>query len=177
MRRLLALAAIAAFVAGCNQNPAPDKTADAMTTAADSLKYPYKATYSSAFKMGDAAHAKTVLDIWKAYEENRLQDTKELWGDTVTMEFASGFKLHASRDSLIAGGVAERGKYTSVVDSVEAWMPLHITDKNEDWVAIWAMEYTTDAKGKKDTSDIHEVWQLKNGKAVYMLQFSAKRKM
>lgn len=168
---------VAACIAGCNQNTAADKTTAASTSSPDSTKYPYKATYSSSFSMGAPANAKIILDIWKAYEENRLQDTKELWGDTVTMEFASGFKLHAGRDSLIAGGVAERGKYSSVVDSVEAWMPLHSNDKNEDWVAVWGMEYTTDAKGKKDTTDLHEVWQLKNGKAVYMLQFSAKRKM
>lgn len=177
MRRLLAIAAIAACIAGCNQSPVADKTEAGTTRAADSTKYPYKATYSSDFSIGAPANAKVILDIWKAFEENHLQDTKELWGDSVTLELAGGMKLHASRDSMIAMGTAERSRYASLVDSVEAWMPLHINDKNEDWVAVWGMEYTTDAKGKKDTTDLHEVWQLKNGKAVYMLQFSAKRKM
>ena len=177
MRRLLAVAASAVLFISCNQNPASEKKTDTMAAKTDSIMYPYKANYSAAFMMGEPANAKTVLDIWKAWEENRLPDTKALWGDTVTMEFASGFKLHAGRDSLINGGVAERAKFTSVIDSVHAWMPLHSTDRNEDWVAIWGTEYTVDKKGKKDTADLHEVWQLKNGKVAWVLQYSAKRKM
>ena len=177
MRRLFAFAAIAALIAGCNQNPAPDKTAEATPAPVDSVKLPYKPLYSSSFSIGSSADAKVVLDLWKAYEENRLQDTKDLWADTVTMEFADGFKLRMGRDSLIAGGVADRAQYSSVIDSVQAWIPLHSTDKNENWVGIWATEYTVTTKGKKDTVDIHEIWQLKNSKITYMAQYKGKRKM
>jgi hypothetical protein len=177
MRRLFAVMIIAALMAGCNQNAASDKPAAAATASADSIRYPYKPLYSSSFKIGEPAYAKTVLDIWKSYEENRLQDTKESWADSITMEFADGFKLHTSRDSLIAGGVADRAQYSSVVDSVYAWMPLHSIDKDEDWVGVWAMEYTTTTKGKKDTVDIHEIWQVKKGKVTYMAQYKGKRKM
>jgi len=176
MNRFIAIAAIAVLFAACNQNTATEKK-DAMAPAADSLKYPYKPLYSSSFSIGDAANAKMVLDIWKSYEDNRLADSKAYFADSVTMEFAGGFKLHASRDSLIAGGNADRAKYTSVIDSVQAWIPLHSNDKNEDWVGVWAMEYTVTTAGKKDTTDLHEVWQIKNGKVVYMAQYSAKRKM
>ena len=178
MRRFIVIAATAALFASCNQNAATDKK-DAMAPAAgaDSVQYPYKPLYSSAFSIGDAANAKIVLDIWKAYEENHLSDTKAWWADSVTMEFADGFKLHTSRDSLIVGGNADRAQYTSVIDSVQAWIPLHSTDKKEDWVGVWATEYTQTTKGKKDTSDIHEIWQLKNGKVVYMAQYKGKRKM
>ncbi|HSC38465.1 MAG TPA: hypothetical protein VLD19_11350 [Chitinophagaceae bacterium] len=178
MRRLFAVAALAALLAGCTDNPAPEKK-DAMAAApaADSLHYPYKATYSSAFTMGDPANAKIVLDIWKAYETNKLGDTKSLFADSVTMEFSDGFFLHTSRDSLIAGGNADRAQYASVIDSVEAWQSIHLTDKNEDWVAVWAREWTASNKGKKDTAAVHEIWQLKGGKVTYMAQYRGKRKM
>jgi len=178
MRRLFAIMVIAALMAGCNQNAATDKpAAETAAAPADSIKYPYKPLYSSSFKIGEPVYAKTILDIWKAWEENRLQDTREYWADSITMEFADGFKLRTGRDSLIAGGVADRARYSSVIDSVYAWMPLHSTDKDEDWVGVWAMEYTTTTKGKKDTVDIHEIWQLKNGKVTYMAQYKGKRKM
>jgi len=118
MRRLFAVTALAALFAGCTNNPAPEKK-DAMASAADSLHYAYKATYSSAFTMGDPANAKIVLDIWKAYETNKLGDTKSLWADSVTMEFSDGFFLHTSRDSLIAGG--EDGKVERISASGAAY--------------------------------------------------------
>jgi hypothetical protein len=176
MRRLLIVAVSAISFISCNQNPSPEKK-DAMAPMADSLKYPYKAAYSSSFIAGEPANAKIVLDLWKAYEENKFGDVKNLFADSVTMEFASGFMLHAGRDSLIAGAIADRGQYTSVIDSVDAWIPVHSTDKNEDWVTIWAREYTVNAKGKKDTSAVHEIWRLKDGKVNYMAQFTGKRKM
>ena len=176
MRRFIAIVAAAALIAACNQNPAPEKK-DAMAPAADSLQYPYKPLYSSSFSIGQGANAKIVLDIWRAYEDNRLADSKAYWADSVTLEFADGFKLHTSRDSLIAGGNADRAQYKSVIDSVQAWIPLHSTDKNEDWVGVWATEYIETVKGKKDTSDVHEIWQLKGGKVVYMAKYKGKRKM
>jgi hypothetical protein len=176
MRRIIVIAATAALFASCNNATTEKK--DAMApAAADSVQYPYKPLYSSSFSIGDHDNAKIVLDIWKAYEENRLSDTKAYWADSVTMEFADGFKLHTSRDSLIVGGNADRAQYASVIDSVQAWIPLHSIDKKEDWVGVWAMEYTQTTKGKKDTVDLHEIWQLKNGKVVYMAQYKGKRKM
>src|SRR5262245_38029941 len=102
MRRLLAIAAIAASIASCTNAPAPSSEIGAMAHAPDTLKYPYKALYSSSFSIGNNADSKIILDIWKAYEDGRLQDTKDMWADTVTMEFSGGYKLHASRDSLMA---------------------------------------------------------------------------
>ena len=54
-----------------------------MAAAADSLMYPYKPLYSSSFSIGQGANAKIVLDIWRAYEDNRLSDTKAWWADFV----------------------------------------------------------------------------------------------
>ncbi len=176
MRRLIAIAAIAALFSSCNQNTAPAEKTDAMAAKPDSLSYAFKAGYSSSFTIGEAAHAKIVLDIWKAYDDNNLAATKPFWADSVTMQFAEGFTFKGGIDSLLAGGKKDREQYSSVVDSVDAWIPLHSTDKNEDWVGIWAREYTTTVKGKKDTMDIHEIWQFKNSKVVYVAQYKGKHK-
>ena len=175
MRSLIALAAIAALFVACNTNPAPAKT-DATAPAPDSTVYPFKARYSSNFSMGTPANAKMVLDLYKEFDDNNLDQSKDVWADSVTMEFASGFMVHGSRDSVLAGAKMERGRYTMVMDSIDAWMPLHSNDKNEDWVAVWTREYSTTLKGKNDTTDLNELWHLKNGKVDYMLQYSGKHK-
>src|SRR5258708_1639969 len=149
MRKLLAVLAIAFFIASCNQDkPAAEEKKDSATTETkkvDNTSYPYKASYSSAFEMGKPENSKVILDIWKAFEENKLSDTRSLWADSVTMQF-DGFTFHGTADSALKEGNAERARYTSVIDTVIAWLPLHSTDRNEDWVGVWAMEYTVNKK-------------------------------
>ncbi|MFI5154248.1 MAG: hypothetical protein ACHQET_12990 [Chitinophagales bacterium] len=177
LRLLYVLSIIAFLMTGCNQNKASvEEKAD--STAAkkmDSVSYPYKAGYSSSFEIGKPESSKIVLDIWKAFEDNKLDDTKALWADSVTLQFEN-FTFHGSPDSTIAGGKRDRAQYSSLIDSVDAWMPIHSTDRNEDWVAVWGREYSINKKGKKDTSDIHEIWMLRNGKVAYMSQYRAHRK-
>ncbi|MBS1600410.1 MAG: nuclear transport factor 2 family protein [Bacteroidetes bacterium] len=174
------LLATAAFIMSCNQDKpaATEEKKDstvAETKKVDNTVYPYKAYYSSSFEIGKPEYSKIVLDIWKAYEENKLDDTKNYWADSVTLEF-DGYTFHGKGDSALKEAKVERAKYTSVFDSVAVWIPLHSVDKDADWVGIWAMETTVDKKGKKDVADVHEVWNFKNGKVVYISQFRAHRK-
>ena len=179
MRKILSVLAFAIFVISCNQNsPAVEEKKDdgaAKTTAKkdSSFNYAFKALYSSSFEMGDPKNAKIVLDIWKAYQDNKLEDTKTLWADSVTLQFANGFTFHGNPDSVLAGGKADRNNYTSLTDSVDAWISTKSTDRNEEWVCIWGREYSTSKKGKKDTTNLQEIWRLKEGKVNFMAQFTA----
>ena len=176
MIRFLFTIVIVLFMLSCNQNQSASANSDSTQMAkADTTSYAFKASYSSSFAIGKSENAKTVLAIWKAYQDNKLADTKDLWADSVTLQFEN-FTFRGIRDSALAGGVADRARFTSVTDSVDAWMPLHSNDRNEDWVAVWAREYTVDKKGKKDTADIHEIWMMKDGKARFMSQYRAHRK-
>ena len=181
MRKILSVLAIASFIISCNQpSPAVEEKKDDGTAKAeakkDSLNYPFTALYSASFEMGDPKNAKIVLDIWKAYQDNRMEDTKALWADSVTMQFANGFTFHGGPDSVMAAGKADRSNYTSLTDSIDAWISTKSTDKNEEWVCVWAREYSTNKKGKKDTSSLQEIWRLKEGKVNFMAQFAAHRK-
>jgi hypothetical protein len=75
-------------------------------------------------------------------------------------------------DSLIARWKRGRAGYTSVIDTVDAVIPVYSTDKKENWVLVWAKEINTDTKGKTDTTYLQETWRInKDGKADLLLQF------
>ena len=50
------------------------------TTITDTaaITYPYKAVYSSDFSMGDANHAKMVMDFYKMWEDGKVDDFKSV---------------------------------------------------------------------------------------------------
>ncbi len=134
---------------------------------------PYKATYSSDFKMGKAALANRILELWKDWDDNQL-DRHDYFSDTVTMMFADGMVMKGKKENLEAAK-KYRGSFTKVVSTIHAWLPLTSNDRKEDVVCIWGQEVNTLADGKEETRDIHEVWWFnKDGKVASMRQWTAK---
>jgi hypothetical protein len=142
-------------------------------TFAQSMTGPYKATYSSNFKMGKPALANRILDLWKDWDDNQL-DRHDFFSDTVTMMFADGMVMKGKKENLEAAKKYRSG-FTKVVSTVHAWLPLTSNDRNEDAVCIWGHEVNTLPDGKEETRDIHEVWWFnKDGKVASMRQWTAK---
>jgi len=183
MRKILFFAALL-FLAACNSStdgekmgsmsPTSDKDSAAGTTA-DNMSYPYTASYSSKFEIGDAKNAQTILNLWKAWDNGDLASMKDVFADTVEMHMASGDVMRASRDSILAVSQKYRDNYSKVESTVDAFMPLKSIDKNEQWVSVWGKEVTTNKKGKIDSSYLQETWRINNnGKVDLMFQYSAK---
>jgi hypothetical protein len=171
MKRILFFIAIASFILSCNQ--ASEKTTEAKVDAASSnITYPYKANYSSDFKMGDPNHAKIVLDFFKKWEENKVDEMRGMLTDSVRVEFADGEKLDLTADSLIKIAKVFRSSLSSVTTIVDSWMPIHLNDKNEDFVLVWTTDHTVDTKGKADSVRTHSYWQIKNNKICYWSDFN-----
>ena len=177
MKQIILLAAVVLFAVAC-QNAA-DKKDETKTTE---MKAPaasmFKANYSNAFEMGDMALAdKAVLNSWKNWEANKYEGLTDFFADSVTALWADGSTFVGKKDSLIAEFKKVRGNLTTVVDSIDAYMPVYSTDKKENWALIWVTDYTTDKKGVKDTTAFQETWRFnKDGKADMVLQFQRKRK-
>lgn len=137
------------------------------------MDYPYTANYSSNFVIGNPAHAKMILDLWKDWDDNAF-DRHDYMADTVVMFFPDG-TMAKGKQQTMDGAKKYRGGMASAKSSIDAWMPLKSTDKNEDWVAVWGSETDTWADGKTETRDIHEIWRInKDGKVDWMKQFTAK---
>lgn len=176
MRKIPFFVAIT-FLAACNSGT--DKSKMETTKAADStmpkqesLTYPYTADYSSDFEIGDAKNAQTLLQLYKDFDNNTLDNSKNSFAEVDTMIFADGNMFAGTRDSLITLAKKARGMMGTVVDSVHAWVPLRSKDRNEEWVLIWSREISTDAKGKKTVRELQETWRFdKNGKVNLMYQY------
>ncbi len=138
---------------------------------------PYVAAYSSSFEMGNPEYSASILQgSWKDWENNKM-DMKSWVADTI-VAFHSDNSIVSGIDSLQARWKRGRAGYTSVIDSIDAVIPVYSTDKKENWVLVWAREISTKADGTKDTSALMETWRInKDGKADMLLQFDrAKRK-
>ncbi len=136
------------------------------------MDYPYKAGYSSNFAMGNPAHAKLVLDVWKDWDDNML-DRHNFMADTIVWYLPDGSVTKGKEANLMAGKKLRSG-LTSSVSTIDAFMPLRSVDMKEDWVAVWGTETDTWPDGKVDKKQIHEIWRInKDGKVDWVRQYTS----
>lgn len=151
------------------------KTAEAapvVTNPTVSDMVPYTATYSSNFAMGNPAHSKMILDLWKDWDDNAF-NRHDYMADTLVMYLPDGSVVKGKQANLDAA-MKYRGTMASAKSTLNAWMPLKSVDKNEDWVALWGSETDTYPDGKVQTRDIHEIWRInKDGKVDWMKQYTS----
>ena len=173
MKKLIAFFAIALAAVSCNNQKAEPAKETAATVA-----LPYTVGYSSSFEMGNPKYSATILQgSWKDWETNKMDNMKSWIADTI-VAFHSDNSMIKGADSLMARWKRGRAAYSSVVDSIDAVIPVYSTDKKENWVLVWAREINTKADGTKDTMALMETWRInKDGKADMLLQYDrAKRK-
>jgi len=133
---------------------------------------PYTAMYSSQFTMGNPEHARMVLNFWKDFDDNTLDRSAGILSDTVMLQVHDG-RIIRGKDSLMRFLKQIRGQYTAVKSTVDAYMPLRSTDRNQDLVLIWGVEDDTTASGTTTVS-IHEIWRInRDGKIDYVSQYIA----
>jgi hypothetical protein len=173
MKQILIVVSVALFLLSCsskNESVPAEKT----VVAADTLQYAYKATYSSDLTVpSNPANAQMVLKIWKLFEGKQFDSVKFFYADTVTYNNSGGFHFYGSSAQLLDYAKKDFESLDSLRFDLSMWQSVHINDRNEDWVYIWATERRYE-KGKGDTSLMHEQWQVKNNKVCFFNQYSAK---
>jgi ketosteroid isomerase-like protein len=174
MKKSLILMAFAGIMASCNNKPAEPTTEVAeVVPDATTITYPYTATYSSDFKMGDPALAKVVLDMYKAVEDNKMDSLGQYYADSVVRYNFSQKLMTLSRDEMVNLAKTFRAQFKEFSETPVAFTSLHSNDKNEDWVITWIKERVTYQSGKKDSTTYQENWRFKDGK-IYMVDSYAK---
>jgi len=144
-----------------------------INSSAQKKAAPYKADYSSSFKMGNPAYADIVLDIWKDWDDNELK-RHDYFADTVTMWMPDGSVTHGKANNLEMA-MKYRGSMTSSKSNLHAWVPLYSTDTRDNFVCVWGSEEDTFADGRVEKRELNEVWWFnKDGKVSMMRQWNAK---
>jgi hypothetical protein len=174
MKKLFVLASVAIFAA-CHSgtdNAKVEAMSGGDSTKMDNMNYPYTSDYSHDFEIGSSKNAMTLLQLYKDWDNNSLNNSKSSFADIDTMYFSDGNMFAGSRDSLFVVANQMRGQMGNVVDSIHAWVPMRSKDMNEDWVLIWTREISTDSKGKKTAKELHEAWRFdKDGKINKVYQY------
>lgn len=178
MKHLSLATLIMCALVACNTATTSSNTNDSTANSTDTtamqqnVSYAYPVEYSSDFTIGDPKYAQTVLELWKDFENNTLDNHKDAFADSVTMNFASGTKISGLRDSILAGAKAERSSLKNVSSSIVVVTTLKPKGKDETWVCLWGKEVDTHNDGKMDSIYLNENWMFnKEGKIAYMDQY------
>lgn len=175
MKRLSSAIVAAAILIACNNEKKTDesKAADQKEAAAG-ISYPYTPAYSADFSMGDANHSKMVLDLYKMWENGKIDDMKPLLADSIFIDGPDGFKFSNTLDSCISLMKQIRATYKSIKPVFDTWMPIHHNESKEDYVLVWNRDYSTTTDGKQDSIRIHAYFQIKNNKVRGWSEFQQK---
>lgn len=172
MRKQILLSPLLLLFA-CNTGDTNNSTASDSSTNSSkaALIYSSPITYSSQFEMGDNKNAQLILDLWKDFDNNTLNNSKDKFADTVRMLF-SETEMTGNRDSIFNATQSYRNMFNTVSSRVGAIMPVKSTDKDEDWVLVWGTETHTDKNNKTDSVHLQETWRInKDGKVDFMMQY------
>jgi hypothetical protein len=175
--QIKSFAAVSMLLFACNQPaetpPIETKAAESAPTAAINMQG-YTPSYSNSFEMGDPKNADIVMQLYKDWDDGTPNIHKELFADTVQMSLSDGSVTKGPKDSALANGAAYRDLFKEVKTTVHSVFPTKSTDKNENWVCIWAKEvHTEKASGKTDSVELQEAWRFdKDGKVNWILQYS-----
>lgn len=163
----------AGFMASCSNNAPETPAADSTVAAAPSIVMPYEATYSSDFSMGKPELVKVVLDMYKAVEENRMEDLGKYYADSVIRYNFAQKQIVLTRDEMVKLATDFRAQFKEFSETPLAFTSLHSNDRNEDWVITWIKEKVVYNNGKVDSTTYQENWRFRDGK-IYMVDSYAK---
>ncbi len=171
MKKILFLFSVVAFTA-CNEDNVKVESATD-TKKNEDVSYAYPINYSSKFETGNPAHAQTILQLWKHWDEGDLSKSRDMFADTIAMFVSNGMTMAGPKDSVIAWTKQYRDMFSKIESKVDAVTFLKSTDKEESWANVWGMEIYTDLAGKTDSVHLHEAWRFdKDGKINLMFQYT-----
>jgi hypothetical protein len=143
---------------------------------AGAMDMPYTATYSSRYVIGNPAMSRMVLQLWKDYDNNTLDNSANMLSDTLTAVLADGMVIKG-KEAFLSGIKGYRNGFMTVSSEVQAWISTHSLDVNKETVCIWGTETDQKPDGTTQSINLHEVWFFnKDGKVDGFRQYAQVRK-
>ena len=136
-----------------------------VTASTNAQDLPYKANYSSNFKVGSNDLSKMVLQLYKDYEANDFK-SKEGWFSDTLMVFLPDGTMKRGKTEGIDVFKNFRGSLNSSKFTFDAIIPLTSVDRKENWVALWGTEETMDKASNAMKSEFQAIWRINKDKKI-----------
>ena len=148
------------------------QTSPVVQTSNTTDQSPYKVALTK-LSFGNDQYTKFVLNAWKAYDDNRLDDIGFIISDTVFASFPNGQTVKG-KDAFMQGLRAHRGQFASAVSRVTACTTLKSPDNPlNEYTLIWGEELDTKKDGTVQRFSLHEVFVFdKTGKVAQFYQYA-----
>lgn len=179
MKKIFMFMSLAGLLTACNnstEQPAAEvkeELKEAAVVEKPAVSFPYTATYSSDFSIGDPAMTKKVLEMYKAMEAGQFDSLGQYFSDTVHWRNFAEDDVMLTREGLVSKVKGFRSRFKEISETPISFTALHSNDRNDDWVLTWIKEKVVYPNGKKDSTTYQETWRIKNGK-IYMHDSYAK---
>lgn len=179
MKKYILVFAVASSMMACNSEAPKTETPATVAPATEAVAavkaevpLPMTPSYSNSFELGKSEYAAMIVQgSWKDWDDNKLDNMTSWLADTV-VAIGSDMTTIRGLGNMMKKWKEDRAKYSEVLDTINAVIPIYAKDKNEHWVMVWATSHSTDLKGKKETAAYMETWRInKDGKADLLLQF------
>lgn len=125
--------------------------------------------------IGNAAYAQKVIQVWKDYDNNNLDNFGDLLAEDVIATFPDG-SMVKGKDNFVKMIKDWRNNFSSVSSKIAACTTLKTPDDPEhEVVTIWGEEADTGKDGTITKTHLNEVWFFnKEGKVTEFHQLAAK---
>ena len=130
---------------------------------------PFTPNYSSKIQIVNPEHVRIILNFWKDWDNNTMENSNEKFDDSIMVLLSNG-RFIQGKSNLISTRSAAREAIQTVKSTVDVWVPLHITDKDEWLVALWGSQNITRKDGSKVTQLIQEIWRINKAGKVNMIR-------
>jgi hypothetical protein len=134
---------------------------------------PYKVLYKN-LALGNSAFSQKVLQAWKDYDNNMLDNSVAIFDDNVEATLPDGSTIKG-KENFIKAMKDYRNIFSAVNSEVHAVTTLKTPDDPEHDIAlIWGVETDTKKDGTIQKTAYHEVWFFNRaGKVSGFHQFAA----
>lgn len=163
----------------CTNEPGASKdsmkdSADANHSVSASVPdYPYTIDHPDNWETGSNTNTLAALRALKTWEEGKFDESASYFADSIQVRF-DGLDTKLSRDSLKSMFKTGWNDYKTINIKMYDWESVISKDKNQEWVTLWYRQSWENKSGKKDSMDVVNDLQLKNGKITRLDEYKRK---
>ncbi|MCU7548341.1 nuclear transport factor 2 family protein [Chitinophagaceae bacterium LB-8] len=170
--KYITLFALLAIIISCTQRNKQQQSEishqDTVAALPEIKEYDYPVRLKH-WQIGNHENIRTVLKMYKAWDEKSISEMKSLIADSMTYDMPDGRRGKADRDAMIDRLLKKRAGLQFASNDVIAAFPLKNLDENEEWVMALVYNKWAYKDRIRDSMLYQDIWKIKDGKISYLL--------